>query len=413
MTLKDQGHKAISTPPKVFDAIIIGAGAVGLATAYRLIEQSPALQLLVVEKTPGPAMHQTGHNSGVIHSGIYYKPGGSKAVHCLQGYKDLIDFCQRFDVPYDICGKVIVATSPDEVSRLHGIYERGLANGMQGLKILGPEATHEIEPYVRVIESIWVPQAGIVDYKKVSEKYLERFLYLGGQAVFEAEVMHISRSTGKATVHTSQGDFSARLVINCAGLYADKITTMTMPEVKIRMIPFRGEYYDLVPEKQYLVRNLIYPVPNPNFPFLGVHYTRRIGGGIEAGPNAVLAFRREGYSRWDIHWGELAETLAFNGFRRIATRYWRDGLNELHRSYSKKAFVKALQHLVPEVGYDDLHRGGSGVRAMACDPQGNLIDDFLFLETEQIINVCNAPSPAATASLAIGATIAQKALKRL
>lgn len=413
MSSKDQGHTTKTAPEKVFDAIIIGAGAVGLATAYRLIEQSPALKLLVVDKASGPAMHQTGHNSGVIHSGIYYKPGGSKAIHCLKGYNELIDFCRRFEVPFDLCGKVIVATSDDETPRLLGIYERGLANGMKGLQLLGPEATREIEPHVRVVKAIWVPQTGIVDYKIVTEKYLERFQYHGGQAVFNAAVLRISRSQNQAIVHTSQGDFSAKLVINCAGLYADKITAMTMPEVDIRIIPFRGEYYELIPEKQYLVRNLIYPVPNPNFPFLGVHYTRRVSGGIEAGPNAVLAFRREGYSRWDIHWAELAETLAFSGFRHIAARYWREGLDELHRSYSKKAFVKALQHLVPEVGFDDLHRGGAGVRAMACDPKGNLIDDFLFLESDRVINVCNAPSPAATASLAIGATVAQKALKRL
>lgn len=397
----------------VFDTIIIGAGIVGLATAYRLIEQAPGLKILVLEKADGPAQHQTGHNSGVMHSGIYYKPGGSKALHCQAGYRALVDFCEKHEVPYELCGKIIVATSPSEIPRLEGIFERGHANGMLGLKMLNPEETHEIEPHVRVVASIWVPQAGIVDYRRVAQKYLDCLLQQGGQAIFNAEVSGIIRQNGLATVLTTQGDFSAKLVINCAGLYADRITAMTMPEVDIRILPFRGEYYELIPERQHLVKNLIYPVPNPDFPFLGVHYTRRITGGIEAGPNAVLAFRREGYSRWDIHWGELAETLAFPGFRRIAARHWRHGIGELHRSYSKNAFVKALQHLVPEVGYNDLHRGGAGVRAMACDPQGNLIDDFLFLESEQVINVCNAPSPAATASLAIGNTVAQKALKRI
>lgn len=395
------------------DVLIIGAGIVGLATAFQLSEQQPGLSITIVDKEDGPARHQTGHNSGVIHSGIYYKPGGSKAVHCSRGHKALTAFCDKYQVPYEICGKVIVATRPEEVHRLGGIYEKGVANGLQGLQQLGPEATREIEPHVQALASIYVPSAGIVNYAEVAAAYLEQAVQRGAQAVFGAKALDVQLRPDAATVLTSAGDFSTRLVINCAGLYADKITAMTMPESQVRILPFRGEYYELNPDKQYLVRNLIYPVPNPNFPFLGVHYTRKIGGGIEAGPNAVLAFRREGYSRWDIHLPEIAETLAFSGFRKIAARYWRDGLDEMHRSFSKTAFVNALQHLIPEVGENDLHRGGAGVRAMACDPQGNLIDDFLFLEKKQVINVCNAPSPAATASLAIGETIAQKAMQHL
>ncbi|NUQ25852.1 MAG: L-2-hydroxyglutarate oxidase [Saprospiraceae bacterium] len=392
------------------DVIIIGAGIVGLATAFRLSELQPGLRITLIDKEEGPAQHQTGHNSGVIHSGIYYKPGGSKAVHCSQGYKAMLAFCEKYDVPHEICGKVIVATRPEELPRLDEILEKGIANGLQGLQKLGPEATRELEPHVQALASIYVPQAGIVNYATVARAYLQQITQRGAQSVFGAKVLDIQLRPGEATVVTSRGDYRSRLVINCAGLYADKITAMTMPESQVRILPFRGEYYELNPDKQYLVRNLIYPVPNPNFPFLGVHYTRKIGGGIEAGPNAVLAFRREGYSRWDFHAPELAETLAFSGFRKIAARYWRDGLGEMYRSFSKAAFVKALQHLIPEVGESDLHRGGAGVRAMACDPQGNLIDDFLFLEKQQVINVCNAPSPAATASLAIGETVARKAM---
>jgi L-2-hydroxyglutarate oxidase len=395
------------------DVIIIGAGIVGLATAFQLSELQPGLRITLIDKEEGPAQHQTGHNSGVIHSGIYYKPGGSKAVHCSQGYMAMLAFCEKYEVPHEICGKVIVATRPDELPRLDEILEKGKANGLQGLQKLGHEATRELEPHVQALASIYVPQAGIVNYATVARAYLQQIMQRGAQSVFGAKVLDIQLRPGEATVVTSRGDYRSRLVINCAGLYADKITAMTMPESQVQILPFRGEYYELNPDKQYLVRNLIYPVPNPNFPFLGVHYTRKIGGGIEAGPNAVLAFRREGYSRWDFHAPELTETLAFSGFRKIAARYWRDGLGEMYRSFSKTAFVKALQHLIPEVGEGDLHRGGAGVRAMACDPQGNLIDDFLFLEKQQVINVCNAPSPAATASLAIGETVARKTMQHL
>ncbi|MEZ4991760.1 MAG: L-2-hydroxyglutarate oxidase [Saprospiraceae bacterium] len=395
-----------------YDVIIIGAGIVGLATAYQLSERRPDLRLLVLEKENAPARHQSGHNSGVIHSGIYYRPGGDKALNCRRGYQYMLDFCEKNEIPYDICGKLIVATRNEELPLLETILEKGRANGLQGLKILAPEAVREIEPHVRAVAAIEVPQAGITSYRQVAETYADIIRKRNAEIVFEAEVQQIDRRNETATVLTTQGDFSTPLVINCAGLYSDKITALTMPEVNIQILPFRGEYYELIPEKQYLVNHLIYPVPNPNFPFLGVHYTRMIEGGIEAGPNAVLAYKREGYSRWDFDGSELLETLRYSGFREIAKKYWRDGLGEFYRSYSKKAFVKALQHLIPEVTGDDLIRGRAGVRAMACDPAGNLIDDYVVKESNNIINLCNAPSPAATASLSIGQMLAERAIER-
>ena len=396
-----------------YDIAIIGAGIVGLATAYQLSRQRPELKIAIIEKEEGPAQHQTGHNSGVIHSGIYYQPGSAKALNCRRGYQYLLEFAREHSIPHDVCGKVIVATNEEERPRLDGILERGRANGLEGLRRIGPEELREIEPHVQGLEAIWVPQAGIINYKEVARKYLELALQQSGEAFFSMKVADISINKQEATIHTNRQVLDCRLVINCAGLYSDKIARTTMPELDIRILPFRGEYYELKPGRQYLVNNLVYPVPNPNFPFLGVHYTRMIGGGIEAGPNAVLAFKREGYSRWDINSGELMETLAFPGFQKIAKRYWRDGLGELYRSYSKRAFVKALQHLIPEVGYEDLQRGGAGVRAMACDADGNLIDDFLIERRPRVIHVLNAPSPAATASLAIGETVAGMAMEEL
>lgn len=396
-----------------YDVIIIGAGIVGLATAYQLSETRPDLRLLVLEKENAPARHQSGHNSGVIHSGIYYRPGGDKALNCRRGYQYLLEFCEKYHIPYDICGKLIVATQKEQLPLLNAILETGRANGLTGLNLLGPEAAREIEPHVQTIAAIQVPQAGIISYRQVAETYANIIRKRDAEIVFDAEVQQIDRRKGTATVITTQGNFSGSLVVNCAGLYSDKITALSMPEVNIQILPFRGEYYELIPEKQYLANHLIYPVPNPNFPFLGVHYTRMIEGGIEAGPNAVLAFKREGYSRWDLNRAELLETLRYPGFHQIAKRYWRDGLGEFYRSYSKRAFVRALQHLIPEVESEDLVRGRSGVRAMACDPDGNLIDEYVVRETECVINLCNAPSPAATASLSIGQMLAERAIERL
>lgn len=398
----------------MYDVVVIGGGIVGLATAWNLLEQQPDLKVCIVEKEDRVAEHQTGHNSGVIHSGIYYKPGSLRAQNCWEGYDALLQFCDMHDVPYEICGKVIVATRAFERPQIDRILEHGQRNGLEGIRRISGEEARELEPHVAALEAIWVPQTGIIDYRQVSEKYAELIAVRGGTLRFGFKVTNIRQTRDVIVVQSQHDEIQARVLVNCAGLYSDKVAAMTGQDIRdIRILPFRGEYYNLKPEKQYLVRNLIYPVPNPEFPFLGVHYTRMIHGGIEAGPNAVLAFRREGYSRWDIHAGELAETISFKGFQKMARKHWRFGLDEFHRSFSKAAFVRALQHLIPEVGYDDLERGGAGVRAMACDKNGNLIDDFLVLEAERVVNVCNAPSPAATASLAIGKVIAGKTFPKL
>lgn len=397
-----------------YDITIIGAGIVGLATAYQLSERHPDLKICIVEKEKDVALHQTGHNSGVIHSGIYYKPGGTRAVHCRRGYQLLLEFADTHHIEYDICGKVIVATNAQEQIKLDEILKRGIANGLEGIRKISRTELLEIEPHAQGgVEAIWVPQAGIIHYRDVAKKYLEILKNRGATVIFDAKVQQIRQSNMESVVITGQKEVTSRSVVNCAGLYSDKVAQMTAPHQDIQILPFRGEYYDIVPEKQSLVRNLIYPTPNPNFPFLGVHFTRMIKGGIEAGPNAVLAFEREGYHRWDFDAKEFFETLAFPGFRKIAAKYWRDGWEEMKRSYLKSAFVKSLQKLVPEIQSEDLQPGGAGVRAMACDAQGNLIDDFLIFEDGKVINVCNAPSPAATASLAIGETIAGKTLKAL
>ena len=396
-----------------FDITIIGAGIVGLATAYKLLEQNPKLKVCVVEKETKIAQHQTGHNSGVIHSGIYYKPNSLKAINCQKGYQQLIDFCEKYDVKYDLCGKVIVATKEEERKSLDNIYKRGVENGLAGIKKITPHEVKEIEPYVHCVEGVWVPQTGIVDYKDVSVKYLE-LIQLKGVVVYLGEkVLKIQTSKETTLVITDKQEIATKAVVNCCGLYSDKVAKLTNNEIDLQIIPFRGEYYELKKEKEYLVKNLIYPVPNPDFPFLGVHYTRMIHGGIEAGPNAVLAFKREGYSRWDINIKELYETLTFSGFQKVASKYWDEGWSEMKRSYSKRLFVKALQVLIPEIQYEDVVRSGAGVRAQACDAQGNLLDDFSIIENNNIINVCNAPSPAATSSLAIGDTIASMVIQRL
>jgi (S)-2-hydroxyglutarate dehydrogenase len=399
----------------MYDIIIVGGGIVGLATALRLKEQRPTLKLLVLEKEKEVALHQTGHNSGVIHSGLYYKPGSLKATNCINGYRMLLDFCDQEEVPYELCGKIVVATRPEQVPILHGLYERGLQNGLtKNRKILQGEM-REIEPHVRGLEGIWVPYTGIIDYKQVAEKYAERVLRAGGEIAFGEKVVNIRTLNGRTELITEKGTcHTTRLVVNCAGLYSDKVAQLTQPEaLQLQIVPFRGEYYKIKPEKHHLVRNLIYPVPDPNFPFLGVHFTRMLGGGIEAGPNAVLAFRREGYEKLDINVAELWETLAWPGFRKVAAKYWRTGLGEYYRSFSKAAFTRALQELIPDLSEDDLIPGGAGVRAQACDYSGGLLDDFAIVETDHAVNVCNAPSPAATSSLSIGQTVADRVLNRL
>lgn len=399
----------------MYDILIIGGGIVGLATALRLKEERPQLKVLVLEKEKRVAEHQTGHNSGVIHSGLYYKPGSLKATNCIRGYRMLLDFCNRENIPYDLCGKIVVATKLEEVPILHGLYERGLQNGLTQNRKITFEEMREIEPHVQGLEGIWVPYTGIIDYKLVSEKYAKKIKEFGGEIRLGEKVTQVRTVNGRAQISTEKGgEYKAKLIINCAGLYSDKVAQLTQDEsIKVRIIPFRGEYFKLKSGKEHLVKNLIYPVPDPNFPFLGVHFTRMIEGGVEAGPNAVLAFRREGYGKLDIDLKELGETLAWPGFRKVAAKYWQTGLGEMYRSFSKTAFTKALQELIPEIQADDLEPGGAGVRAQACDYDGGLLDDFAILESPTAINVINAPSPAATSSLSIGQTVSERALARL
>ncbi|HMJ68492.1 MAG TPA: L-2-hydroxyglutarate oxidase [Cyclobacteriaceae bacterium] len=395
-----------------YDVTIIGGGIVGLATALQLKTASPKLKIVVIEKELFLAQHQTGNNSGVIHSGLYYKPGSLKATNCIRGYNLLLDFCNKNEVPYELCGKIVVATSEEEKPLLNNLYVRGEQNGLTNLKKLTQNELKEYEPHVAGVEGIFVPQTGIVNYTVVANKYGDLIKAAGGEIRLGEKVIDIQKKAGEAVVITQKGSYSTKLVINCGGLYSDKVASMTVPNLDVRIIPFRGEYYKLKKEKEYLVRNLIYPVPDPNFPFLGVHFTRMAKGGVEAGPNAVLAFRREGYKKSDIDLSELAETLAWPGFRKVAAKYWRTGMGEMYRSFSKAAFAKALQKLIPEIKENDLVEGGAGVRAQACDRTGGLVDDFLILEDAYAINVCNAPSPAATSSLAIGETVSGLALKR-
>jgi len=396
----------------VYDITIIGGGIVGLATALQLKKSNPFLNILLLEKENELAKHQTGNNSGVIHSGLYYKPGSLKATNCIHGYNLLIDFCKQNEIPFDLCGKIVVATDENELPLLENLYVRGQQNGLQNLKKLGKEELLEYEPHVAGLAGIFVPQTGIVDYKLVAQKYGELIRTKGGQINLSEKVLDIQSSEDKSVVVTQKTSYTTKLVINCAGLYSDKVARMTVPNLNVKIIPFRGEYYKLTKEKEYLVKNLIYPVPDPNFPFLGVHFTRMAKGGVEAGPNAVLAFKREGYKKSDINLSELGETLAWPGFQKVASKYWRTGFGEMYRSFSKAAFTKALQKLIPEIVESDLAPGGAGVRAQACDRNGGLVDDFMILEDKKVINVCNAPSPAATSSLAIGETVSALALAR-
>ncbi|MFL9836517.1 L-2-hydroxyglutarate oxidase [Flavobacterium sp. ST-75] len=390
-----------------YDVIIIGAGLVGLATAYESLKQNPALKVLILEKEGDVAKHQSGHNSGVIHSGIYYKPGSLKAKNCIEGYDSLINFSKEYGVKYDICGKIIVATSQDEVSLLENIYDRGIQNGLQNLEYLSRDEFKEIEPHCEGVRAIKVPQTGIIDYPGLANKIKELFIELGGEIVFSQEVTGITDRNDGITVETFKNEYLTEKLISCAGLYSDKITKMTNDKNDVIIIPFRGEYYELKDEKRYLVNNLIYPVPDPNFPFLGVHFTRMINGAVEAGPNAVLAFKKEGYNFSDFNFSELMNTLTWPGFRKIVAKYGKTGLGEVHRSLSKTAFTNALQKLLPEIQETDLVPGGSGVRAQACRRDGTLLDDFDIVRNGNVIHVRNAPSPAATSCLSIGKTISE------
>jgi L-2-hydroxyglutarate oxidase len=397
----------------VYDIIIVGGGIVGLATGLKIKSQNPSIKIAILEKEMELAKHQTGNNSGVIHSGLYYKPGSLKAKNCIEGYHQLVKFCREENIPFEITGKVVVATRPEQVSILNGLHERALQNGLTGTRHISLDELKEYEPYCAGVAAIHVPQTGIVDYKVVALAYGRKFESLGGSIFLGTKVHGIKKLNQINYIQTDGQEYACKLLVNCAGLYSDKVAQMHQDEpLDVRIIPFRGEYYKIKKEREYLVRNLIYPVPDPNFPFLGVHFTRMMKGGVEAGPNAVLAFRREGYKRTDINFGELGETLSWPGFQKVASKYWKTGMGEMYRSFSKAAFTKALQELIPDIQESDLVDGGAGVRAQACDRTGGLLDDFCIRENELGIHVLNAPSPAATSSLAIGGTVAALALKR-
>jgi L-2-hydroxyglutarate oxidase len=387
------------------DILIAGGGIVGLATAFRLLQAHPGRKVLVLEKEAGVARHQTGHNSGVIHSGIYYKPGSFKARLCRRGYAQMVEFCEARAIPHDICGKIVVALSDAELPQLETLRQRAEANGLRGVKVIEKEAIAGFEPHVGGIRALHVPETGIVDYKKVSEALAAEIRTLGGEVRLASRVDSLRDLPDAKVIRAGEQEFTARFFINCGGLMSDRIALLDGLDPKISIIPFRGEYYDLSPAAIPLVRNLIYPVPDPAFPFLGVHFTRMIGGGVECGPNAVLAFKREGYRKSDFNARDLAEVLFNPGFRKLAARHWRMGLGEFHRSFSKDAFVKALQRLLPSVRADMLTPAGAGVRAQALRRDGSLVDDFAFAEGKRSLHVLNAPSPAATASLAIGEEI--------
>jgi L-2-hydroxyglutarate oxidase len=400
----------------LYDLTIIGGGILGLATALKITAAHPHLSLLLLEKEPELARHQTGNNSGVIHSGLYYRPDSLKARTCVAGRKELIQFCDENAVPYEICSKVVVATTGEELPRLEELHRRGEANGLRGLEIIGTERLKELEPHATGIKGLHVPETGIIDYKKVAAAYASKIRDSGGDIRLSQKVVGILDRPDEIVLQTSGGDYRTKHLINCCGLQSDLIAQMTRganrdSRPEHRIIPFRGEYYKIASERQFLVKNLIYPVPDPTFPFLGVHFTRMAKGGVEAGPNAVLAYAREGYRHSHINVKDLWQTLTFRGFWAMTGKYWQTGFGELYRSLNKAAFVRALQKLVPEIRESDLVPGGAGVRAQAVSANGALVDDFVIKEGRNAIHVLNAPSPGATASLAIGRQICEMAEK--
>ncbi len=389
-----------------FDVAITGAGIIGLATGMSLLEEFPGLRVAIFEKEKTIAAHQTGHNSGVIHSGLYYRPGALKARLCISGHDEIVRFCREQNIRHEICGKVVIATRYEELPVLDELYRRGSENGVAGLKMLTGAEVKEIEPYARSIRGMLVPSAGIVDFVQVAKAYAESFRRGGGEMFLATKVGRVKDFGPKTLqIQTNRGKFQSRALINCAGLYSDLVARSCGLTPSCRIVPFRGEYYRIKPERAFLVKNLIYPVPDPRFPFLGVHFTRMIDGGIEAGPNAVLAFAREGYGRLRISPLELADTLSYAGFWRLVSRYWNTGMGEMRRSFSKSLFSRGLQELMPAISRDDLDPGGAGVRAQALGRDGRLLDDFVIQQTDKMIHVLNAPSPAATSSLSIAKRI--------
>jgi L-2-hydroxyglutarate oxidase len=395
-----------------YQVAVIGGGILGLATALELLNRHPGIGLAIIEKEPALASHQTGHNSGVIHSGIYYRPGSLKARLCLEGSRRLIHFCKEHDIPFELPGKVIVATNKAESERLAGLLQRAQDNGLEGVEMIGRDRLKELEPFVTGVRALYVPSTGVVDYKVVAEAYADEVRRHGGEIITGAALTKVERTNNQLRLRTTKENIKTASLINCAGLHSDEVARLAGTQPPVRIIPFRGEYYTLRPERGHLVKTLIYPVPDPRFPFLGVHFTRRVGGEIEAGPNAVLAMSREGYRKADINIQDILGNLAYPGFWNMGLKYWKMGLAETYRSFNKSAFLRDLRRLIPDVREDDLAPGGSGVRAQAVDRSGNLVDDFSISESENAIHVLNAPSPAATASLAIGTHIAEMAGQR-
>ena len=394
------------------NVLIIGGGIVGLATAYRIVQRFPAKKVLVLEKESSVGQHQSGRNSGVMHSGIYYQPGSLRAAYCRDGNEALELFCREQGIAHNVCGKVIVAVDSDEVPRLEHILERGQKNGVR-CELIGPERLAELEPHAAGVCAIHVPDAGIVNYRTVCERFAQLVEAGGGQVVTGCKVVGLVLRADGVVVQSSSEEHTADVIVNCSGLHSDRIAKMSGQHLSARIVPFRGEFYELEPAARHLCNNLIYPVPDPSFPFLGVHFTRLIEGGVECGPNAVLAFAREGYRKWEIDWRDLGESLTYKGFQRLAARHWRTGLAEMWRSFNKAAFVRRLQRLVPEVRAEDLTPSRSGVRAQALAPDGELVHDFLIQESRRVVNVCNAPSPAATSSLRIASLIVDKVATQL
>lgn len=396
---------------QTFDITIIGGGIVGTATALSLLKIRP-LNLLILEAESSLAAHQTGNNSGVIHSGLYYKPGSLKATNCKVGREMMYHFCEEHNLPFERCGKIVVASNQKEISTLNMLEERGRANGLEGIKRISFSEIKEYEPHALGLEGLFVPQTGIVDYVAVTNKYAELIKKSGGEIKTNSRLIDVKSDGKDLVLFTEHDEYRTKFVVNCAGLQSDRIAKLFGVDPKLKIIPFRGEYYKLKKEKEYLVKNLIYPVPDPQFPFLGVHFTRMINGGVEAGPNAVLAFKREGYKKTDFSLRDVLEMKFYSGFWKMAAKYYKMGFEEYRRSFSKNLFVESLQKLIPEIQADDIQPGGAGVRAQALEPNGNLVDDFRIVEAERMVHVLNAPSPAATASLSIGKTIAEKVINR-
>lgn len=388
------------------DIAIVGGGIVGLATAYHLSQKYSDKKIVVLEKEAELAFHQTGNNSGVIHSGLYYKPGSLKAKNCIDGYNMLLDFCNENDIHYELCGKVVVASDESEIPALRTLFDRGRENGLEGLEMLDKARLKEIEPHLAGVQGIRVPQTGIINYKNVCAKLAEKITAAGGEIRLNTLVKSIEETADGVQIVTNKSFVECKMMINCAGLYSDEVAKMHLGDIDTKIIPFRGEYFELTTEAEHLVKHLIYPVPDPAFPFLGVHFTRMADGGIEAGPNAVFAFKKEGYKRTDFDFKEFFGSLLWPGFQKVMFKYWKTGLGEMYRSFSKKQFTKALQKLIPEIREEHLVAAPAGVRAQACDKTGGLLDDFKLVTEKRAIHVINAPSPAATSSLSIGKTIA-------